>query len=180
MIVIVRREPEERADEVTESHDKAWFVAEVVSLQPDGDGDASNRDGGDMLAIWEMGNPQGVATTGVNHLYAWKGEAWCRRIQAGSSSSSWVPKDMFLKRSQHAPKDSKTNRNWEKVILTIPLNSIVDYGARAAMVQGDHNKVKRAVLNAIDRNPNVLWKRPPSSRKRKRQAQLSDDNDESD
>ena len=178
MIVIVRREPER---EEVEPHDKAWFVAEVVSLQSGGAGDAFNGAmDEDMLTIWEMGNPQGVATTGVNHLYAWKGEAWCRRIQAGSSSSSWVPKDMFLKRSQHAPKDSKTNRNWEKVILTIPLNSIVDYGARAAMVQGDHNKVKRAVLNAIDRNPNVLWKRPPSSRKRKRQAQLSDDNDESD
>ena len=56
----------------------------------------------------------------------------------------------------------------------------MDYGARADMVLGDQNKVRLAVLNAIDRNPNVLWKRPSSSRKRKRPARLSDDSDESD
>lgn len=39
--MIVRREPEREEVEIKEPHDRAWFVAEVVSLSSGGDGDAS-------------------------------------------------------------------------------------------------------------------------------------------
>jgi hypothetical protein len=173
MIVIVRREPESTGEDLTEPHDKAWFVAEVVSLQPDGDGDASNGDGEGMLSIWEMGNPRGVATTGVNHLYAWKGESKHTYTQRGSHVIRWVPKDMFLSRAGKPPKN-KHNRDWAKVILTIPLTSIVDYGPKKDMLTGKNNKVNVAVLNAIDRNTHVLWERPKTKKRKKPASSDSD------
>ena len=80
---------------------------------------------------------------------------------------------MFLSRAGKPPKN-RHNRDWAKVILTIPLTSIVDYGPKKDMLTGKGNKVNVAVLNAIDRNTHVLWERP-KTKKRKRAASSDSD-----
>jgi hypothetical protein len=155
MVVILRRELEPNEPEPPDgSHEKAWFVGEVTVVSADGN----------TITVHEWGNPQGIATTGVNHDRAWTGESY--EEKPDKTGHHWVPKDMYMTGKRRPA--GKTNRNFRPKICDYPLASVVDYGSLASMVQGNRNKVKPAVLNAIDSNPNVLWKRPSAAaRKRK-------------
>jgi hypothetical protein len=154
MVVIIRRELDEGQPEPPEgTHDKAWFVGEVVGISDDGQ----------ILNVHEWGNDKNIATTGVNHDRVWTGEA--RVANPDGPGILWVPKDMHMKGKQKP--SGSTNRNFRPKINDYPFEAVVDYGPPEHMVQGNRNKVRPAVLNAINNNPNVLWKRPPAKQKRK-------------